>query len=639
MLIDQNGTSVRLGRQVGRSGGEGSVYGIDSHPGFVAKIYHRPPPQDKVAKLSYLAQRATSEVKKCAAWPTMVISDERAQPRGFLMPAVSGKEIHHLFGTRDRVVEFPGKNWDFLLNTARNCAAAFDVIHAVGAVIGDVNEGNILVRSNGVVALIDCDSYQVSNGRNSWTCDVGVALWTPPELQEQNFKGLVRTPNHDLFGLAVMIFKLLFLGRHPYAGVPINATENLLEDAIRKRLYAFSPMASTYGVRPPPYTFPVTALPEPYLSMFERAFRLNVSRPTAKEWVQAIDTLLQSVTQCSRDPSHKFPRFINRCPWCEIAAAGGPLFFVSIDIAPVFPLGDNAAAVWATISRIQRLSFVPKTAKDFSSPPVLPTALPQNDRGMRPVFIVGLVLFAIAALLLLSGAIFLAVIAAVFATGMVCEGRHTPEFVAEKKRRHSARNQAEHDIASISAQLEDMVVKYYASFDAKSAQLKQAYQRYTGLDGERAAEMQKLEREKRQHQLNEFLRGQLISRAKIPGIGDTRKHRLLSFGVGSALDIKSNLGIPGFGPTNMSHLLNWRATCEARFRFEPNRPVPPVEIQRLNLKITTLRSDLWSQLQSGPTALSSLSAGAQGRYLQLQGQLEIAVSRKAQAEADCQVCK
>ena len=62
---------------------------------------------------------------------------------------------------RDRVVEFPGKNWDFLLNTARNCAAAFDVVHATGAVMGDVNERNFLVQPNGMVALIDCDSYQI----------------------------------------------------------------------------------------------------------------------------------------------------------------------------------------------------------------------------------------------------------------------------------------------------------------------------------------------------------------------------------------------------------------------------------------------------------------------------------------------
>jgi DNA-binding helix-hairpin-helix protein with protein kinase domain len=637
MLIDQNGVAVRLGRQIGRTGGEGSVYSVDSQPGTVAKIYHRPPPASKAEKLRYLAQRSTPELKKCAAWPLFTISDERGQPRGFLMPAVSGQEIHHLFGTRDRVVDFPGKNWDFLVNTARNCAVAFGIVHATGAVIGDVNEGNVLAQASGFVALIDCDSYQISNGTTSWTCDVGVGMWTPPELQGQNFRGLVRTTNHDLFGLALLIFKLLFMGRHPYAGVPLDGADNLLEDSIRKRLYAYSPLANTYGVRPPEFTFPVASLPAPYGPMFEKAFRLNVPRPTAKDWVQALDSLQQTIIQCPRDRSHRFPKFLARCPWCEIAAAGGPLFFVSVEVAVLRPVGDDVGAIWATIFRIQRIQLSPKAAKDFSVPPISSTPLPQNAQRTRPIFVFGLILYVVAFFLLANNALFLALIAALFASGMVCEGRGTPEFIAEKQRRRATLTQVERDIASVSAHLDDLIKNYDREFEVKVSELKQAYQRYSGLDQERDAEMQRLEREKRQLQLNDFLRSQLISRAKIPGIGDARKQRLLSFGVGSALDVTRDLRIPGFGPTNMSHLLNWRWACEAQFRFDPSRPVPPMEIQRVNLKIATLRSDLSAKLKAGPASLTNLSAGAQGRYLQLTGQLEVAVRRRAQAQADCRL--
>ena len=634
MVIDKNSVPVRLGRPIGRAGGEGRVYSVEGHNRIVAKIYHRPPDATKIAKLRYQAQRLTPELEHCAAWPLSTLSDERGQGRGFVMAAVGGKEIHHLFGTRDRVVDFPDKNWDFLVHTARNCAAAFDDVHAVGAVIGDVNEGNFLTQGNGTVTLIDCDSYQISNGSSSWTCDVGVDTWTPPELQGQNLKGLIRTTNHDLFGLAVLIFKLLFMGRHPFAGVPMNKSDILLEDAIRKRLYAFSPVANTYGISPPPYSFPVASLPEPYSSMFEKAFRLSCPRPTAKEWVDALDSLKQAITQCSRDRSHRFPKFLPRCPWCEIAAAGGPLFFVSVDVAFAQTVGDDLSVVWATISRIQRVQLVPKTAKDFTAPAASAAPLPPNARGTRPTFVFGLLLYVVALFLFLNNAPFAAFIAALFATGMVIEGRQTPEFVAEKKRRQTILAQIERDITSLSAQLDEAIKKYNREFDGTASELREAYRRYSGLDQERQAEMQRLDREKRQLQLNDFLRGQLLSRARIPGIGNARMQRLLSFGVGSAFDIKPNLRLPGFGPTNMSHLLNWRADCEARFRFQPNQPIPPLEIQRLNLKIASLRSDLSLKLKSGPTNLANLSAGAQGRYLQLTGQLEIAVRRRAQALAD-----
>jgi DNA-binding helix-hairpin-helix protein with protein kinase domain len=103
------------------------------------------------------------------------------------------------------------------------------------------------------------------------------------------------------------------------------------------------------------------------------------------------------------------------------------------------------------------------------------------------------------------------------------------------------------------------------------------------------------------------------------------------------MDIRRNLEIPGFGPTYISRLMNWRYSCEMRFQYDPSRGVPAVELQRVNLKFTTLRNDLSAKLKLGPASLTNLSAGAHGRYLQLQGQLEIAFRRQAQAQADCRL--
>lgn len=61
---------------------------------------------------------------------------------------------------------------------------------------------------------------EFSHASGVFHCDVGVPLWTPPELQGRDFRGLTRTKNHDRFGLAVLMFQLLFMGRHPFAGVP-----------------------------------------------------------------------------------------------------------------------------------------------------------------------------------------------------------------------------------------------------------------------------------------------------------------------------------------------------------------------------------------------------------------------------------
>ena len=62
------------------------------------------------------------------------------------------------------------------------------------------------VGADGTVMLIDCDSFQVRDGAEVFTCDVGVPLFTASELHGYGFRGLLRTENHDRFGLAVLLF-------------------------------------------------------------------------------------------------------------------------------------------------------------------------------------------------------------------------------------------------------------------------------------------------------------------------------------------------------------------------------------------------------------------------------------------------
>ena len=78
------------------------------------------------------------------------------------MPRITNCEpIHKVYGPSHRKGSFPNADWKFLVRTAKNLAAAFYIIHKYGYLIGDVNEGNILVTKKACVRLIDCDSFQV----------------------------------------------------------------------------------------------------------------------------------------------------------------------------------------------------------------------------------------------------------------------------------------------------------------------------------------------------------------------------------------------------------------------------------------------------------------------------------------------
>ena len=106
----------------------------------------------------------------------------------------------------------------FLVRTALNLANSVAAVHSSGCVIGDINHSGILISEEALATLIDADSFQFNFGGNLYRCIVGTEDFTPPELQGKRPGQIELTANHDLFGLAVIVFMLLFMGRHPFIG-------------------------------------------------------------------------------------------------------------------------------------------------------------------------------------------------------------------------------------------------------------------------------------------------------------------------------------------------------------------------------------------------------------------------------------
>ena len=83
------------------------------------------------------------------------------------------------------------------------------------------------------------DSFQVSADGKTYRCEGGFPEYTPPELQGVAFRDVDRAQDHDCFGLAIVIFQLLFMGRHPFSGAYLGAGEMPLERAIREFRFAY----------------------------------------------------------------------------------------------------------------------------------------------------------------------------------------------------------------------------------------------------------------------------------------------------------------------------------------------------------------------------------------------------------------
>ncbi len=218
-IIDAANKPVALGKLIAR-GGEGSVYEVTGDAGRVAKVYHTPATPQTADKLAAMAALARPDLVKVAAWPGELLRDARTRRvAGFVMPKLAdARPVQQLYNPAMRLREFPAADWAFQVRAARNLAAAFDEVHAAGCLVADVSGQNVFVTHGALARLLDCDSFQVTAAGRTFLCEVGTPEYTPPELQGKPFDRTPRTENHDRFGLAVLAYQLLFVGRHPYSG-------------------------------------------------------------------------------------------------------------------------------------------------------------------------------------------------------------------------------------------------------------------------------------------------------------------------------------------------------------------------------------------------------------------------------------
>src|SRR5271154_2538107 len=356
-LFDDHGRRVSLGAEVGR-GGEAAVYCVEGQPELVAKVYHRPTGAEKTEKLSQMVRLQSERLLALSAWPvgTLFMAGNKSMA-GFLMKNVGlFKDIHLLYNPKSRTREFsPKANWRFLIHTASNVARAFAAIHDCGHVIGDVNQSNLRVSpETAIVNLVDCDSFQISANGKVYPCEVGVPLYTPPELQDTEFREVVRTPNHDNFGLAVLIFHLPFMGRHPFAGKFLGRGEMPIEKAIAEHRFAFATDVQRTQMLPPPACITLAHLPQEIGDLFTNAFGSPAAgngRSDGKQWIAALDALAGRLIICSNNKAHLFFNGLSSCPWCSIESSGVLLFvdYTIVDTAT----GFSIEVVWAGILAIQ----------------------------------------------------------------------------------------------------------------------------------------------------------------------------------------------------------------------------------------------------------------------------------------------
>ena len=565
--IKINGGIHTLGKRIGK-GGEGEVYALASNADLAVKIYTLKDLGERENKIKTMVTLGLAKQTALVAFPIDYVQNEKGEFIGFLMRLVSGhKPLHELYAPGSRKLHFPHADYRFLVRAALNVAKAIASVHKAGAVIGDINHSSLLISPKAVVALIDADSFQVSDKNKKYLCTVGVPEYTPPELQGHRLSSIVRATTHDAFGLAIVVFQLLFMGRHPFVGTIRSGEIPPLHENIKNYRYAYTTTRNV-GMDQPPGTPSISEFHQELANTFEKSFGPNsyLGRPSAEEWVKVLENLEKSLIKCDANPLHFFPSEANECPWCEMEHELATLLFLPYQ----FDTGGNYVQI-----SFDQLEAVWKEAELISIPenlhPIFPSLNlePSSDANNQkpntsitfPYLMAG-ILGIIAILVLNEAYKFLAI-------PLIIWG-FWPKKIETAPSYSRFSNAYEEAAAAFQSEVQNWHsrIGVYAFLKLKN-ELLETKNSFRIINAEKETLIQNYKKNRYEKQLLAYLDRFAIVDANLKGIGPAKLATLSSYGIDTAADISRSriLNLPGFGEINSKPLIEWRVKKEKSFVY------------------------------------------------------------------------
>jgi DNA-binding helix-hairpin-helix protein with protein kinase domain/cytochrome c-type biogenesis protein CcmH/NrfG len=628
-FYDSSGKPYELSIEIGR-GGEGAVFYCPNDSALVAKIYHEPIDDEKSEKLRWMAANRNDQLLKVSAWIVDTLHDKAGFTVGFLMPNVKAKEIHELYSLKSRRVHFPEATWQFLLHAATNVARAFYVLHKNEHIMGDVNHGNCVILADGTVKLIDCDSYSIKTDKMRYRCDVGVATHLAPELQGVELGEVEREKKHDNFGLAVIIFQLLFLGRHPFAGNYLGAEDKSLEDCIREHRFAYWNEAVT-RVKQPPGTLSLSQLSPAVADLFKKAF-FTEERPEAREWIEALEDLSKSLNQCSVHIGHHYFNGLVACPWCEIESKTGLLLFPFVS-GKEFDNEFNIFTVEKLLASLEVPSNLP--AKPFKpniyvAPSSEAIKVYQQNRNA----LIGMAIVEFWLILCLSAmAPSCGFVLGIIILTTLLSIKH---FYLKS------------DTEKIKSELVDARAgweyfeKHWQNYGKDKdflldiVNIRQKVNDYHLVQKEKQSQTSQLDEANLQYQLVNYLSTFKLEEANLRGLEEDDLKTFRRFGIKTAADFNEARlnALVAVKCEKRTILLRWRKNLEIKFEFDPNAPLPDSIKNNFENQFIEKRRKIEKEIEKLLVPLRSVSTTLRQQQQQMMVKTQSVAQTLAQAESN-----
>ncbi|MBE6454129.1 MAG: hypothetical protein E7017_04505 [Alphaproteobacteria bacterium] len=319
---------ITLGKLINKGGASGKIYLVEGRPESVVKIFHN---TEKSAtnrqklqamllnKPDFPAVMSGGKEYIQIAWPEALLDDEKGFCVGYMMPLIdmeSAVSLDHLMQKAIRKKLGLSEKYVYRVFAAYNVASMVAALHECGHYVIDLKPSNLAVyKENMLVAMVDCDGFSIKGELGRYPAEFVSEEYIYPEGMKQSCEEMGE--EQDRFALAVIMFRLLNNGIHPFSGTPKNQNADMMTIQTRIEQYHYA-----YGLWPDKYQYPHPYSIHEYfnketLELFERAFTKGCQRPSAREWQDHLWKLMHGLKQCKNNSNHSY--FISKgCGLCSI---------------------------------------------------------------------------------------------------------------------------------------------------------------------------------------------------------------------------------------------------------------------------------------------------------------------------------
>jgi DNA-binding helix-hairpin-helix protein with protein kinase domain len=613
MIYKVAGQNITIGHSLGR-GGEGEVFSINELPDQAFKAYHDSVRDDREPKVRAMLEAKLATAASTIAFPSAEVRDSTGKFAGFTMRrAADHHPIHELYAPASRKKHFPEASYRFLVKTAMNIAKAVASSHKLGCLIGDINHSGILISDQATAMLIDADSFQFIPDDRQFLCLVGVPEYTPPELQGKSLSKTVRTQEHDAFGLAVVIFQLLFMGRHPFSGTTELFEDISIERAITENRFAYSKVRDT-GMAAPPGACGLSDFPDYIAEAFETAFAPigPKGRPKPKDWIALIEMLEISLRPCTINALHHYPRAAKDCPWCRMEAVfGTPMFLGKPWIPNKIGTGQSGISRPDIDRLATALKDIPIPTSILAPPVGFASGLPPsyeaveiaeraNANTKKKVGAAAAVLAGL--FVLVQGLWMIAPAFGLLALGLWWRIKPENRTALILRRGEDTRQRLKERIEEMQASRLQPIIRMLE----KRAEILEDIEELKQLSLQYSQVRSDYEEQRRQIQLDKYLDNKFIQSGRIEGLSTTDKSALASFGIETALDLRRrNLRqVFGVGPIKEKAITSWVLALEKDFQYQVAYTQTDIdEIRRRHGDIFSRQQTLMAQINPASHSL------------------------------------